>query len=88
MLAGPARLTVYNCKANLQSLAAKPALEEYAGFSHTRGRSYLIYNEAELLRRRTEGWTYSVKIRGVRFVDPWDGFKKVHPMGSARQRAR
>src|ERR1700694_3902274 len=36
-----ARLTVNNCKANIQALIAKLAVEEAAGFTHSQGRTYL-----------------------------------------------
>lgn len=73
-LAGLARLTVNNCKANLQSLRAKRAIEELAGFSYTQGRTYVVYSEAEVVRRRREaGLTHYIKTRGVAFVDPVTG---------------
>src|ERR1700730_11781576 len=69
-----ARLTVNNCKANIQSLIAKLAVEEAAGFTHSQGRTYLIYNFASIIQRRREaGLTHYIKSRGVAFVNPETG---------------
>jgi hypothetical protein len=66
-----ARLTVNNCKANIQSLIQKLAAEEVASFTHSQGRTYVVYSEAAILqRRRTAGLTHYIKTRGVVFVDP------------------
>jgi len=69
-----ARLTVNNSKANIQALIRKLAVEEVASFTHSQGRTYLIYNgEAILHRRREAGLTHYIKSRGVLFVDPDTG---------------
>ncbi len=69
-----ARLTVNNCKANIQALMQKLAVEEVASFTHSQGRTYLIYSEAAILdRRRAKGLTHYIKSRGVMFVDPDTG---------------
>ena len=69
-----ARLTVNNCKANIQSLIQKLAVEEVASFTHSQGRTYLIYSyNAILHRRRESGLTHYIKSRGVLFVDPDTG---------------
>jgi hypothetical protein len=73
-LAALARLTVNNCKANLQALTAKLAIAERAGFSYTTGRTYVVYSEAEIMRRRRRaGLTHYRKTRGVVFVHPQTG---------------
>lgn len=64
-----ARLTVNNCKANIQALALKLAIEEVASYSHSQGRTYRVYSpEATLERRQTAGLTHIIKTRGVQFV--------------------
>jgi hypothetical protein len=69
-----ARLTVNNCKANIQALAAKLAVEEVASYSHSQGRTYRIYSpEATLQRRQAAGLTHIIKTRGVQFVHPDTG---------------
>jgi hypothetical protein len=69
-----ARLTVNNCKANILALIQKLAVEEVASFTHSHGRTYLIYNSATILeRRRAQGLTHYIKSRGVAFVDPDTG---------------
>ena len=69
-----ARLTVNNCKANIQALAAKLAVEEVASYSHSQGRTYRIYSpEATLQRRHAAGLTHIIKTRGVQFVHPDTG---------------
>ncbi len=66
-----ARLTVNNCKANIQSLIQKLAVEEVASFTHSQGRTYLVYSDAAITQRRREaGLTHYIKSRGVVFVDP------------------
>jgi len=73
-LAALARLTVNNCKANLRSLTAKLAIEELAGFTYIQGRTYRVFSEAEILRRRRNaGLTHYIKTRGVTFVDQLTG---------------
>ena len=65
-----ARLTVNNCKANIQSLIQKLAVEELATFTHSQGRTYIVYSDGAILRRRREqGLTHYIKTRGVTFVD-------------------
>ena len=74
-LAERARMAYANCKANVRSLIGKLALEEYGeGFSYTVGRTYIIYSEQEVMRRRrAAGLTHVVRTRGVAFVDPESG---------------
>jgi hypothetical protein len=63
-------LTVNNCKANLQSLIRKLAIEEAASHTHSQGTTYLIYSYPVILRRRREaGMTHVIKTKGVIFVD-------------------
>jgi hypothetical protein len=69
-----ARLTVNNCKANIQSLIQKLAVEEVASFTHSQGRTYLVYSHAAIIERRKKaGLTHYIKSRGVTFVDPDSG---------------
>jgi hypothetical protein len=69
-----ARLTVNNCKANIQSLIQKLAVEEVASFTHSQGRTYLVFSETAILeRRRAAALTHYIKSRGVVFVDPDTG---------------
>ena len=69
-----ARLTVNNCKANIQALIQKLAVEEVSGFTHSQGRTYLVYNYSAIIQRRREaGLTHYIKSRGVVFVDPDTG---------------
>jgi hypothetical protein len=73
-------LTVNNCKANLQGLARKLAIAEAGGHSYTQAKSYLVYGEAEILRRRrAAGLTHYLKSRGVVFVDAATGAEKGIP---------
>lgn len=73
-MAGLARLTVNNCKANIRSLIQKLSVEEAATFSSTQGRTYIVYSFAAVLqRRRAAGLTHFVKSRGVTFVDALSG---------------
>jgi hypothetical protein len=73
-LAALCHLTVNNCKANLQSLVRKLAIEEASSYSHTQGRTYLIHSfQAILRRRRAAGLTHYIKTRGVAFVNPETG---------------
>ena len=69
-----ARLTVNNCKANIQALIQKLAVEELSSFTHSQGRTYLVYNYSAIIQRRREaGFTHYIKSRGVVFVDPDTG---------------
>jgi hypothetical protein len=69
-----ARLTVNNCKANIQALLQKLAVEEVASFTHSQGRTYLVYSYSAIIqRRRQAGLTHYIKSRGVVFVDPDTG---------------
>jgi len=69
-----ARLTVNNCKANIQALIQKLAVEEVASFTHSQGRTYLVYSYSAIIqRRRQAGLTHYIKSRGVVFVDPDTG---------------
>jgi hypothetical protein len=69
-----ARLTVNNSKANIQALIEKLAVEEAASFTHSQGRTYLVYSYGAIIeRRRSAGLTHYVKTRGVVFVDPETG---------------
>jgi len=69
-----ARLTVNNCKANIQALIQKLAVEEAASFTHSQGRTYLVFNYTAIIQRRREaGLTHYIKSRGVVFVDPDTG---------------
>ena len=69
-----ARLTVNNCKANIQALIQKLAVEEVSSFTHSQGRTYLVYSYAAIIQRRREaGLTHYIKSRGVMFVDPDTG---------------
>ena len=63
-------LTVNNCKANLRSLARKLAIRETEDHSYTRSKTYLVYSEGEIMKRRkAAGLTRYLKSRGVIFVD-------------------
>ena len=67
-------LTVNNCKANIQALTEKLAIEEHLSHSATQGTTYIIYSyNAILRRRRAAGMTHYIKTRGVVFVDPSSG---------------
>ncbi len=73
-MADLARLTVNNCKANIQSLIQKLAVEEVASFTHSQGRTYLVFSYTAIIQRRREnGLTHFIKSRGVVFVDPDTG---------------
>jgi hypothetical protein len=73
-MAEAARMTVNNCKANIQSLIQKLAIEEVSSFTHTQGRTYLLYSYKVTLRRReAAGLTHCIRTRGVVFVDPITG---------------
>ncbi len=72
-----ARLTVNNCKANIQSLISKLAVEEFSSFSHSQARTYLIHSYKNILRRReAAGLTHVIRTRGVVFVDKQTGEAK------------
>jgi hypothetical protein len=72
-----ARLTVNNCKANIQSLITKLAVEEFSSFSHSQARTYLIHSYKNILRRReAAGLTHVIRTRGVVFVDKQTGEAK------------
>lgn len=72
------RLTVNNCKANLQSLIRKLAIEEVTTHSYTKAKTYIVYGEAAILaRRRAAGLTHYVRSRGIAFVDPESGMEQV-----------
>lgn len=69
-------LSVNNCKANLQGLVRKLAIEEAGGYSYTQARTYLVYGEGAVVeRRRVAGLTHYIKTRGVVFVDPATGIE-------------
>ncbi len=73
-MSGIAQLTVNNCKANIESLTEKLAVEAIGESSHTQGRTYLIHSYQSILqRRRAAGLTHYLKTRGVVFVDPDTG---------------
>ncbi|MCZ2078899.1 MAG: hypothetical protein LC130_28365 [Bryobacterales bacterium] len=72
-------LTANNCKANLQGLRDKLAIEETERHTPSAGTTYLVYSpDAILKRRQTAGLTHYIKNRGVVFVDPLTGT----PIGS------
>lgn len=67
-------LTANNCKANLQGLRDKLAIEETERHTPSAGTTYLVYStDAILKRRQTAGLTHYIKNRGVIFVDPLTG---------------
>jgi hypothetical protein len=69
-----ARLTVNNCKANIQSLSNKLAVEEISSYTHAHAKTYLIYSFPAILeRRKATGLTHYIKSRGILFVDPESG---------------
>lgn len=64
-------LTANNCKANLQGLRDKLAIEETERHTPSAGTTYLVYStDAILKRRQAAGLTHYIKNRGVVFVDP------------------
>jgi len=70
-------LSESNARINLRSLLAKLAVEEIAEYNceRSQGRTYRIFNEAEILRRRREAglrW-YMRRTLAVVFVDPITG---------------
>lgn len=67
-------LTVNNCKANIQSLIGKLAIEEHLSHSAVQGTTYIVYSYNSILKRRRQaGLTHYVKTRGVLFVNPETG---------------
>jgi hypothetical protein len=63
-------LTVNNCKANLQALKRKLAIEEIQAATATQGTTYIVHSyQAILRRRRAAGMTHVIKSKGVLFVD-------------------
>lgn len=70
------RLTVNNCKANIQSLVRKLAVEEVAAHSYTQAKTYIVHSEATIMRlRKAAGLTHYIKSRGIVFVDPETGLE-------------
>jgi hypothetical protein len=70
-------LSESNARINLRSLLAKLAVEEIGEYNceRSQGRTYRIFNEAEILRRRREAglrW-YMRRTLAVVFVDPATG---------------
>jgi hypothetical protein len=70
-------LSESNARINLRSLLAKLAIEEIGEYNceRSQGRTYRIFNEAEILRRRREAglrW-YMRRTLAVVFVDPATG---------------
>jgi hypothetical protein len=70
-------LSESNARINLRSLLAKLAVEEIAEYNceRSQGRTYRVFNEAEILRRRREAglrW-YMRRTLAVVFVDPATG---------------
>ena len=70
-------LSESNARINLRSLLNKLAIEEIAEYNceRSQGRTYRIFNEAEILRRRREAglrW-YMRRTLAVVFVDPATG---------------
>lgn len=76
-MAGLVGLSESNARINLRSLLAKLAVEEIGEYNceRSQGRTYRIFNEAEILRRRREAglrW-YMRRTLAVVFVDPATG---------------
>ena len=68
------RLTVNNCKANLRSLHQKLAIEPIAAPSNSQATTYLVYDFAEIMRRReSAGLTHVIRSKGSAFVNPETG---------------
>ena len=70
-------LSESNARINLRSLLAKLAVDEIGEYNceRSQGRTYRIFNEAEILRRRREAglrW-YMRRTLAVVFVDPTTG---------------
>jgi hypothetical protein len=67
-------LTVNNCKANLQSLRKKLAIEEWSAATRKEATTYLVYGYQAILRRRRQvGMTHVIKTKGVIFVNSATG---------------
>ncbi len=67
-------LTVNNCKANLQALRRKLAIDEAAAATRMTGTTYLVFSYQAILRRRRQaGMTHVIKTKGVTFVNPQSG---------------
>jgi hypothetical protein len=68
------RLTVNNCKANLRSLQQKLAIEAVVAPSNSHATTYLVYDFAEIMRRREAvGMTHVIRSKGCLFVNPGNG---------------
>jgi hypothetical protein len=71
-----ARLSLNNCRQNIRSLIHKLAVEEIRAemSSEKIGKTYLIYNQPAILRRRkASGLDWVIRTKGVVFVDPRSG---------------
>lgn len=71
-----ARLSLNNCRQNIRSLIHKLAVEEIRAemCSEKIGKTYLIYNQPAILRRRRNaGLEWIIRTKGVVFVDPRTG---------------
>jgi hypothetical protein len=71
-----ARLSLNNCRQNIRSLIHKLAVEEIRAelSSEKIGKTYLIYNQPAILRRRkSAGLDWVIRTKGVVFVDPRSG---------------
>jgi hypothetical protein len=67
-------LTVNNCKANIQALRRKLAIEEADSHTNSKGTTYRVYSYAAILRRRRQaGMTHVIRTRGVMFVNSETG---------------
>jgi hypothetical protein len=68
------RLTVNNCKANLRSLQQKLAIQAIVAPSNSQATTYLVYDFAEIIRRReAAGMTHVIRSKGCLFVNPETG---------------
>ena len=70
------RLSLNNCRLNMRSLIRKLAVEELRAAECEKkiGKTYLIYNANSIMRRRkTAGFEWVIRTRGVVFVDPKTG---------------
>jgi len=70
------RLSLNNCRLNIRSLIRKLAVEEWKAAECERkiGKTYLIYNTNAILRRRkSAGFEWVIRTRGVAFVNPNTG---------------
>lgn len=71
-----ARLSLNNCRQNIRSLIHKLAVEEIRAelCSEKIGKTYLIYNQPAILRRRrSAGLEWVIRTKGVVFIDPRTG---------------